>query len=46
MEKKLYTMPQTEVMNLGSDVIMNALGPISENNPADPVVQAPTKKVF
>lgn len=43
MEKRLYIVPLTEVMNIGSDVIMGALGSISETAPKDPFA-APARK--
>ena len=39
MEKKLYNTPQTEVMQLGTNVIMEAFGPASA--PKDPFSAAP-----
>ena len=42
MEKRQYIFPQTEVMNFGSDVIMEAFGPASM--PSDPFAGAPERK--
>lgn len=41
MEKKLYNTPQTEVLQLGTTVIMEAFGPASM--PKDPLT-APKRK--
>ena len=39
MEKKHYIIPQSEVMQFGTDIIMEAFGPGSA--PADPFNAAP-----